>query len=140
MSEQELIKQYFSKHQCATETVDLSVGDDAAIVIPPEGSKLVITTDTLNADVHFFKDCKPEYVGHKSIAVSLSDIAAMGATPLWATISLSLPNVEHSWLKSFSDGLYALAESHNVRIIGGCLLYTSPSPRDATLSRMPSSA
>jgi len=122
LSEQELIKQYFSKHQCATDTVDLSVGDDAAIVTPSKNSKLVITTDTLNADIHFFKDCKPEYVGHKSIAVSLSDIAAMGGTPLWATISLSIPNVDHSWLKGFSDGLYSLAEEYKVKIIGGDLV------------------
>lgn len=122
MSEQELIQKYFSRHQAASETVDVSVGDDAAVVDPPENSKLVVTTDTLNVDVHFYPDCKPQYIGHKSLAVSLSDIAAMGAKPLWATLSLSLPNVDHNWLKDFSDGFYALAEMHELKIIGGDLV------------------
>ena len=122
MSEQDIINQYFSRHIRAAETVDLSVGDDAAIVIPPKDSKLVITTDTLNADVHFFQNCKPEYVGHKSLAVNLSDVSAMGATPLWATVSLSIPSVDHAWLKGFSDGLYLLADTHKVKIIGGDLV------------------
>ena len=122
MSEQELIKKYFSKHQEPCETVDVSVGDDAAIVSPPENTKLVITTDTLNAGVHFYQDCEPKFIGHKSLAVSLSDIAAMGAMPLWATLSLSIPNVNHGWLKNFSDGLYALADLYNLKIVGGDLV------------------
>lgn len=122
MSEKTLIQKYFSRHQAACETVDVSVGDDAAIVYPPEDSKLVITTDTLNAGVHFYADCKPQDIGHKSLAVSLSDIAAMGARPLWATLNLSLPNIDHQWLKYFSDGLYQLADSYNLKIIGGDLV------------------
>lgn len=122
MSEQELIQKYFSRHQSAYETVEVGVGDDAAIVNPPDNSKLVITTDTLNVDVHFYADCRAEYVGHKSLAVSLSDIAAMGATPLWATLSLSLPSIDHEWLEEFSNGLYNLADQHNVRLVGGDLV------------------
>ncbi|MEJ2115139.1 MAG: thiamine-phosphate kinase, partial [Gammaproteobacteria bacterium] len=122
LSEQELIKEYFSKHQEAYGTVDVSIGDDAAIVSPPENTKLVITTDTLNVGVHFYQDCEAKFVGHKSLAVSLSDIAAMGANPLWATLSLSLPNINHEWLKGFSDGIYALADSYNLRIVGGDLV------------------
>lgn len=122
MSEQELIEKYFSRHQSLTETVEVSVGDDAAIVVPPKDSKLVITTDTLNAGVHFQHDCDSQYVGHKSLAVSLSDLAAMGAVPLWATLSLSLPHVNHKWLRGFSDGLYTLADLHNLRIVGGDLV------------------
>lgn len=122
MSEQDLIEKYFSRHQNAAGTVELSVGDDAAIVNPPSNSKLVITTDTLNVGAHFYHDCKAEYIGHKAIAVSLSDIAAMGAIPLWATISLSLPNVDHAWLKDFSAGLYALADTHDLKIVGGDLV------------------
>lgn len=122
MSEQELIQKYFSRHQSFCETVDVSVGDDAAIVNPPENSKLVITTDTLNEGVHFYLDCKPQYIGHKSLSVSLSDIAAMGAKPLWATLSLSLPTVDHDWLKGFSDGLFALADTHKLKVVGGDLV------------------
>ncbi len=125
MLEQELIQKYFSRHQSAYETVEIGVGDDAAVVYPPDSSKLVITTDTLNVDVHFYANCNAEYVGHKSLAVSLSDIAAMGATPLWATLSLSLPDVDnawHAWLENFSNGLYSLADLHKVRLVGGDLV------------------
>lgn len=122
MSEQDLIQKYFSRHQTACETVEVSVGDDAAIVNPPEDSKLVVTADTLNVGVHFYPDCKPQDIGHKSLAVSLSDIAAMGARPLWATLSLSLPNIDHQWLKYFSDGLYLLADAHKLKIVGGDLV------------------
>ncbi len=122
MSEQEIIQKYFSRHQSICETVDVSVGDDAAVVRPPENSKLVVTTDTLNVNVHFYPDCKPQYIGHKSLAVNLSDLAAMGAKPLWATLSLSLPNIDHDWLKDFSDGLYALADMHELKIVGGDLV------------------
>ncbi|QMU60776.1 MAG: thiamine-phosphate kinase [Gammaproteobacteria bacterium] len=119
MLEQELIQKYFTKHQAACGTVDVSVGDDAAIVNPPEDSKLVITTDTLNVGVHFHADCNPQFIGHKSLAVSLSDIAAMGAKPLWATLNLSLPDIDHQWLQDFSDGIYQLADAHKLRIVGG---------------------
>ena len=68
------------------------------------------------------RDCKAEYVGHKSLAVNLSDIAAMGAMPLWATLNLSLPEIDHSWLEEFSNGFYALADQHDVKLIGGDLV------------------
>ena len=119
MSEQELIKKYFSRHQTACESVELSVGDDAAIVEPPKDSKLVVSTDTLNVDVHFYADCDPQALGHKSLAVNLSDMAAMGARPLWATLNISLPKINHHWLEGFSNGLYDLANKHNVKIVGG---------------------
>ena len=122
MTEQNLIKKYFSRHQAAFDSVLVGVGDDAAVVQPPDESNLVITTDTLNVDRHFFADCDAALVGHKSLAVSLSDIAAMGAVPLWATLSLSLPSIDHGWLEKFSDGLYALAEQYDVKLIGGDLV------------------
>lgn len=122
MSEQELIRKYFSRHLSDGNSVEVSVGDDAAIVSPPESSKLVITTDTLNVNVHFYEDCNAEHIGHKSLAVSLSDIAAMGALPLWATLSLSLPEIDHAWLEEFSNGFYALANKHNVKLVGGDLV------------------
>ena len=80
---------------------------------------MVITTDTLNEGIHFRADCLPEFLGHKALAISLSDLAAMGATPLWATINLSIPNVEHQWLKDFAHGLFSLADRYDVKIIGG---------------------
>ena len=121
MSEQESITQYFSQHQnCAN--VDIGIGDDAAVVTPPNNSKLVISTDTLNEGVHFHGNCKPEHLGHKVLAVHLSDLAAMGATPLWATINLSITKIDHDWLKRFTHGLFSLADHHNVKIIGGDLV------------------
>jgi thiamine-monophosphate kinase len=119
LSEQALIQKYFSRHQSTYENVEISVGDDAAIVSPPKDSKLVVTTDTLNSGVHFFPDCKPEHLGHKALAVNLSDIAAMGATPLWATLSLSLPDTNHEWLDRFSNSFYSLAEIYNMKLVGG---------------------
>ncbi|MFK7815242.1 MAG: thiamine-phosphate kinase [Gammaproteobacteria bacterium] len=119
MSEQALIQKYFSRHQAVCENIEVSVGDDAAIVCPPSNRKLVVTTDTLNAGIHFYSDCKPEYIGHKSLAVNLSDIAAMGAKPLWATLSLSLPDINHDWLEKFSNSFYALADQYDLKLIGG---------------------
>lgn len=121
MSEQEIISQYFSRHQSSL-NVEIGVGDDAAVVIPPINSKLVVTTDTLNIEIHFDNKWAPENLGHKSLAVSLSDIAAMGAEPLWATINLSLPKIDHQWLKKFSDELFSLADRYNTKIIGGDLV------------------
>lgn len=121
MSEQEIIAQYFSHHQFC-DNVDIGIGDDAAVVTPPINSKLVITTDTLNEGVHFHPNCLPEHIGHKSLAVNLSDLAAMGATPLWATMNLSVPTISHDWFKNFSQGFFALASQHNVKLIGGDLV------------------
>ena len=122
MSEHQLIEQYFSRHQAACDSVAVSVGDDAAVLNFPKDAKLVVTTDTLNEGVHFYTDCEASYIGHKSLAVSLSDIAAMGAMPLWATLNLSLPTVDHLWLEKFSTGLYELADLYNVKIVGGDLI------------------
>ncbi len=119
--EQEIIARYFSQHS-ADADVEIGVGDDAAVVQPPDGSKLVMTMDTLNEGVHFHPDCRPEDLGHKALAVNLSDLAAMGAAPLWATLSLSLPEIEDSWLEGFSRGLYSLADRYNTKIIGGDLV------------------
>lgn len=119
--EQEIIARYFSRHS-AGENVEIGVGDDAAVVSPPDGSKLVMTMDTLNEGVHFYPGCAPGHLGHKALAVNLSDLAAMGATPLWATLSLSLPEIEHSWLEGFSRELFSLADQYGMKIIGGDLV------------------
>ncbi len=119
--EQEIIARYFSRHS-AGGNVEIGIGDDAAVVSPPDGSKLVMTVDSLNEGIHFQPGCLPEDLGHKALAVNLSDLAAMGATPLWATLSLSLPDIEHAWLEGFSRGLFSLADRYSMKIIGGDLV------------------
>jgi len=97
----------------------LGIGDDAAIVKVPVGAQLVVTTDTLVEETHFFKADSAEDIGYKSLAVNLSDLAAMGATPRWFTLSLSIPVVDKIWLASFAKGLFSLADKHMMRLIGG---------------------
>ena len=121
MSEQDIIEKYFSKHSAGDDVV-IGIGDDAAIVTPPVNAKLVITTDTLIEGSHFYPDTDPFSLGHKCLAVSLSDLAAMGSSPLWATLNISLNDIKHTWLEKFSNGLFSLAEKYNVKIIGGDLV------------------
>ncbi len=119
-SEFEIIRQYFSQ---ASPTSVLGVGDDAAIVAVSPGKELVVSTDTLVSGHHFFEDTDPYKLGHKSLAVNLSDMAAMGATPRWAMLALTLPkpliNENTQWLDQFSKGFYSLAQEHQVGLIGG---------------------
>ncbi len=103
---------------------DLGPGDDAAVVTVPEGQQLVVTTDTLNAGVHFFPDADPASVGYKSLAVNLSDLAAMAALPRWVSLSISLPvsGVDlQAWIDAFADGFAQLASQHQVALTGGDL-------------------
>ena len=99
--------------------VVLGIGDDAALLQVPVGRQLVVTADTLNAGVHFPLDTLPADIGWKSLAVNLSDLAAMGATPVWCTLSLSLPQVDSAWVDAFLDGFLTLADLHGVRLVGG---------------------
>lgn len=99
--------------------VVLGIGDDAAILQPPPGRQLVVTADTLNAGVHFPEATKPEDIGWKTLAVNLSDLAAMGAQPAWCTLSLSLPQADPTWLDGFLDGFLELAGQHGVAVVGG---------------------
>ncbi len=103
----------------ARDNVVLGIGDDAALLQPPPGKQLVVTTDTLNAGVHFPDATAPADIGWKSLAVNLSDLAAMGATPAWCTLSLSLPQADGAWLDAFLDGFIALADQHAVGLVGG---------------------
>lgn len=116
MSEFSLIQQYFTR---ATPSAILGVGDDAALVRVNAGMELAISTDMLVCGTHFFADADPYLLGHKTLAVNISDMAAMGAQPRWATLSLSLPEENSSWLKAFSDGFFALADAFGVELIGG---------------------
>ena len=98
---------------------ELGIGDDAAVLNLPLDRQLVITTDTLNAGIHFARDAPAEGVGHKALAVSLSDLAAMGATPHWVLLSLSLPSIEQFWIEAFIKGFLNLSKASGVTLIGG---------------------
>jgi len=99
--------------------VVLGIGDDAAALRVPEGRLLVVATDTLNAGVHFPSETAPADIGWKALAVNLSDLAAMGATPAWCTLSLSMPAADPAWLDAFLDGFLELATPHRVALVGG---------------------
>lgn len=99
--------------------VKLGIGDDAAVLEVPAGQHLVAATDTLNAGVHFPIDTSPYDIGYKCLAVNLSDLAAMGATPRWALLSLSLPEAAPEWVGLFSAGFKSLAQAHDVTLVGG---------------------
>ena len=97
----------------------LGIGDDAALLQVPPGHWLAVATDTLNADVHFPADTRPEDVGWKALAVNLSDLAAMAAQPAWATLSLSLPRADERWLDAVLDGFLAIAGEYDIALVGG---------------------
>ena len=99
--------------------VKLGIGDDAAVLEVPAGQHLVAATDTLNEGVHFKDDTPAFDIAYKSLAVNLSDLAAMGATPRWALLSLSLPRANPKWVRQFSEGFVSLAQTHNVTLVGG---------------------
>jgi len=99
--------------------VILGIGDDAALLLPAPGMLLAVATDTLNIDVHFPSDTPPADIGWKALAVNLSDLAAMGARPAWASLSLSLPHPETAWLDAFLDGFLALADANGMSLVGG---------------------
>lgn len=119
MKEFELINRFFTGRGITRRDVDLGIGDDCALVTVPEGCQLAVTTDTLVEGVHFFSDISPKALGHRVLAVNLSDLAAMGAEPAWISIGITLPNVDESWLEQFSEGLHDIAEYYNVQLIGG---------------------
>ena len=116
LSEFELIKRFFTH---PARGAVLGVGDDAAIVRARRGAELVVSTDMLVAGRHFFADADPERLGHKALAVNLSDMAAMGATPRWATLALALPRADARWLAAFARGFMRLARRHGVDLVGG---------------------
>ncbi len=119
VSEFQLIERYFTDAGVPRDDVVWGVGDDAAILSLPAGHELVVSTDTLVAGVHFFADVDPVSLGHKALAVNLSDLAAMGAQPAWVMLALTLPQVDEQWLCGFSQGFSSLACQHGVQLIGG---------------------
>lgn len=119
MTEFELIARYFQAPNHLRSDVVLGIGDDAALLQPPRDQLLAVTTDTLIEGVHFLPDTPPETLGHKTLAVSLSDLAAMGAEPAWVLLSLTLPSVQESWLSTFCAGFFTLSNIHHVQLVGG---------------------
>ncbi len=119
LSEFALIERYFRTCGAQRGDVLLGVGDDAALLATPPGSDLVAATDTLVAGVHFPHQSPPASIGHRALAVNLSDLAAMGARPAWALLALTLPAAEEAWLAEFAAGFAALARAHEVALVGG---------------------
>jgi thiamine-monophosphate kinase len=118
-SEFDIIRRYFMRQSVKREDVVTGVGDDAAVLTVPPGQELVVCMDTLVAGVHFPDNTAAAAIGHKSLAVNLSDLAAMGATPAWATLSLTLPENNPGWLNDFSRAFFTLADRYRVQLVGG---------------------
>ena len=115
----ELIERFFTGRGAARADVRLAVGDDAAILAPRPGADLVLALDTIVSGVHFPADMNGRFVGHRALAVNLSDLAAMGAEPAWALLGLTLPAADENWLGDFAAGLDDLARRSGVALVGG---------------------
>lgn len=116
MGEFELIRKFFQR---PVHRSPLGVGDDCALLAPTPGMQLAVSTDMLVEGRHFFADVNPQLLGHKALAVNLSDLAASGAKPLAFTLALSLPRADAAWCQAFADGLFALADQHQCELVGG---------------------
>jgi len=118
IGEFELISLFFNRPPRRFDVVE-GIGDDCALLKPQAGKCLAMTVDTLVEGVHFLPGTNPENLGHKALAVSLSDLAAMGAAPAWVTLALSLPETDENWLGGFANGFRSLADSYGVELVGG---------------------
>lgn len=122
MDERTLIRTFFDRRPATGHghpEVLLGIGDDAAILRPEPGYDLVAAIDTLVEGTHFLRDMPASALGHRCLAVNLSDLAAMAAEPRWAVLALSMPEAEEDWLRGFADGLFALADRFDVALVGG---------------------
>ena len=119
VSEFDLINQYFKSTAINRDDVLLGIGDDCALLSPPEGKVLAVSTDTLISGVHFPESTSAQDIGYKSLAVNLSDLAAMGAEPAWVSLAISLPKPDESWLHQFMQGFNQLIDAYNICLIGG---------------------
>jgi len=119
LSEFDLIKRYFQRQRPGRPDVALGIGDDCALLAPAPGRQIAISSDMLVEDRHFFAGADPFMLGHKALAVNLSDLAAMGARPVAFTLALALPKADPDWLDGFSRGLFALADEYGCELIGG---------------------
>ena len=118
IGEFELIKRFFNRPALRFDVVE-GIGDDCALLRPQSGKCLATTVDTLVEGVHFLPGTSPESIGHKALAVNLSDLAAMGATPTWITLALTLPKADEQWLSAFAFGFRTLADQYGVELVGG---------------------
>ena len=119
MNEFDLIARYFTRSPKQASRSVLGVGDDCALINPTPGLQLAISSDMLAEGRHFFGDVSPYSLGHKALAVNLSDLAACGAQPVAFTLALALPSIDEAWLQAFSSGMWALADAHGCDLIGG---------------------
>ena len=119
MGEFDLIARYFTRPAPQGRGVALGVGDDCALLAPRPGMQLAVSSDMLVEGRHFFSDVDPATLGHKALAVNLSDLAACGARPLAFTLALALPRIDERWLQGFAQGLFALADAHGCTLVGG---------------------
>nr|WP_283104372.1 thiamine-phosphate kinase [Shewanella inventionis] len=131
VKEFQLIEHYFRNKGQKRRDVELSIGDDCALVNPADNKSIAISCDTLVENVHFLSDMPAHALGYKSLAVNLSDLAAMGAEPAWFTLALTMPSVDESWLASFSTGLFEIAEYYGIALIGGD---TTRGPRSTSIT------
>jgi thiamine-monophosphate kinase len=141
LSEFELIRKFFDK---PTPSAVLGIGDDAALLRPAAGKELAVSTDLLLEGRHFRAGAEARWLGHKALAVNLSDMAAMGAAPRWATLSIALPSADQRWLAGFAKGFFALARRFGVELVGGdttrgrlaiCVTILGEVPRGKALRR-----
>ncbi|WIH26547.1 thiamine-phosphate kinase [Photobacterium damselae] len=130
-NEFELITRYFENQAVNRKDVTLSIGDDCALLEVPAGCHLAVSTDSLVAGTHFLADADPALVAHKALASNISDLAAMGATPAWVSLALTMPDPDETWLSEFCRGFFALAEYYNIELIGGD---TTKGPLSLTLT------
>ncbi|NJM43171.1 MAG: thiamine-phosphate kinase [Brachymonas sp.] len=119
MGEFDLIERYFKRSTPPKSGVDLGIGDDCALLAPAPGMQLAISSDMLVEGRHFLSTVNPEALGHKALAVNLSDLAACGAKPVAFTLALAMPRIDEAWLAGFSRGLFALADAQGCALIGG---------------------
>lgn len=119
MNESEIIRRIAARASRDRADVALGIGDDAAILRVPAGHDLVVSTDSVVEGVHFLPNADPYSIGHKALAVNLSDIAAMGAEPAWFTLNLAMPGADETWLNAFCTGLFAVADAFGVALVGG---------------------
>jgi thiamine-monophosphate kinase len=133
ISEFALIQRFFTQQTIKNSSTRLSIGDDCALLSLPDGYELAVTTDTMVENVHFFAGSDPELLGHKLLAVNLSDLASMGAKPVSVMLALTLPNVDENWLTAFAKGFFGLAERYSVDLIGGD---TTSGPLNLTVQAM----
>ena len=123
LTEFEIIDKYFRHLTAKNAQVAVAVGDDAAVIDIPPDQQLVTSVDTLVSGVHFFADADPYDIGYKSLAVNISDLAAMAAQPCWVTLALTLPEEIPAWIEKFAEGFSRLAGQYGVSLIGGDLTH-----------------